>query len=280
MKSYRQKQAVPTWGGTGSPLLCGAGAPHRPSQADSWREPWGPRWTCFDAPWPGRRCQIYPSLRGGQCQSFPDSIFVCRSRKGAVKNEAAAQEICRFVWNATDVLRRGGHLTIIHGKFVWEKDRQYFRFQPLQPQGCQRWQCTRRTLRRFLRCRFWCLFSRLRVHLGDVRLGMGFSRIMFGLQGRISFPSSGINILISVVCGFNSRHMSHWLLMAGRPLNALRSIWQTEDPLVRSWCDRALLCLLWHRNTFGPISISLQMHGEIKYWLFHPSVYQPEKLCC
>lgn len=47
---------------------------------------------------------------------------------------------------------------------------------------------------------------------------------MFGLQGRISFPSSGINILISVVCGLNSRHMSHWLLMAGRPLNALRSI--------------------------------------------------------
>lgn len=141
----------------------------------------------------------------------------------------------------------------------------------------QRAQYSRHTMWRFLHCRFWGLFCRLRVHLGHIRLGMSFSGIMFGLQGRISFPSVRIYVLISV-SGFNSRHVSHRLLMAGRPLKALRSIWQTENPLVRSWRDNGLLCLLWHRNTFGPISNSLQVHRKVKYRQIHQPLYQLKKL--
>lgn len=122
------------------------------------------------------------------------------------------------------------------------------------------WVCVRLTLWFLWFCRFWWWFDWLWVHTGHVSLWLVLLGTIFRLWHRISLLSVRVHILISSVSGLNSNgDMRYWFLMADGSLDAVRSIWHTEDTLMWSWCNNSHLCLLWHRNPLRPIAIWLQL---------------------
>lgn len=174
--------------------------------------------------------------------------------------------LLKMIWkigvmiHTSDILWCRGLLSVILDRFVYEEQRTHFNIQNRHTGNDFAWVCVRLTLWFLWFCRFWWWFDWLWVHIGHVSLWLVLLGAIFGLWCRIPLLSVRVHILISGVSGLNSNgDMCYWFLMADGALDAVRSIWHTEDTLMWSWCNNSHLCLLWHRNPLRPIAIWLQL---------------------